>query len=506
MKKTIKFSTFLVIIANLLNKGTGFIREMLVASNLGATSEADNYILSITIPTLLFNGIIVALGNALTPIYYDIKSNKSEKEANKYLSNLFYIVIILSLFILILSYFNMELLVDVIASGLVDNEKQKIISYSKILIFTILSIGISQMIINILQVYKKFFISTVSTVIINIILILVLSLYEYIGIKGIIYGTVLAYFIQMLIYVPLLKVTTFKFYFCFNLKDPLIKRTLVIMLPIFVSITVQQFSLMIDRSIASNFESGSVALLNYANSIVGVIFGIISISIATVIFPNLSQAAKSKNDKEAKNIIIDAIDNTFLLVIPLVAFTIIFSDQIVNVFFARGSFTNSMAINTSNVLKYYAVGMIFFSLRDILNKIYYSYEETKFPMYNSSICILINIVMSLIFAKKMGVNGIALGTSIGAMLSTLSLIYNLRNKIGINKILIWKKIVFYIITAFLGCWGIRKLYSSLLMIALDNFVINLMYLGLSSISFIIIYILIVWILKKSLHQKWYLTK
>lgn len=65
-----------------------------------------------------------------------------------------------------------------------------------------------------------------------------------------------------------------------------------------------------------------------------------------------------------------------------------------------------------------------------MDRVYYSLQDTKTPMYNGILALALNIVLNLILIRSMAHAGLALATSIATTVTTGSLIYGLRKKIG----------------------------------------------------------------------------
>ena len=85
---------------------------------------------------------------------------------------------------------------------------------------------------------------------------------------------------------------------------------------------------------------------------------------------------------------------------------------------------------TASALSMYSIGLVAYELRDIINKVFYSLQDTKTPMINGAIAMGLNIVLNIIFVKFMGHAGLALATSLSALICTFLLFYSLRKKIG----------------------------------------------------------------------------
>jgi len=125
---------------------------------------------------------------------------------------------------------------------------------------------------------------------------------------------------------------------------------------------------------------------------------------------------------------------------------------------------------TASALMFYSLGMVFYGYRDVLNKTFYSLQNTKTPMLNGVLTVLCNIVLNLILVRFMQHNGLALATSLSAMIMTFLLFINLRKRIGgIGG----KKLI----GAFLKC-GIASLIMGIVVYWLDGIAAE--YLSLSS--------------------------
>lgn len=67
-------------------------------------------------------------------------------------------------------------------------------------------------------------------------------------------------------------------------------------------------------------------------------------------------------------------------------------------------------------------------MRLMLNRVFYSFHDTKTPMINGAMAVMLNVVLNLLFIKSMGHNGLALATSIAAIFTTFLLFIDLRKK------------------------------------------------------------------------------
>ncbi len=94
----------------------------------------------------------------------------------------------------------------------------------------------------------------------------------------------------------------------------------------------------------------------------------------------------------------------------------LFAEPIVNLLFSRGAIDlDALTMNTS-ALFFYSIGMIRYGLRQIMSRAFYSIQDTKTPVINATIAVVINIFLNIILSRYMGIGGLALATSISPVL------------------------------------------------------------------------------------------
>ena len=243
-------------------------------------------------------------------------------------------------------------------------------------------------------------------------------------------GAVMATASQLLLLWPFIRKAGYRHKAVFNLKDQYIKDMVVIALPVIAGVSVNQINVLVDRTIASTIAVGGISALNYANRLNSFVQGIFVLSIVTVLYPMISRMAADKNMDGLKKSVSEAINTVNLLVIPATVGMMVLAEPIIELLFGRGKFDEGAVAMTSVALFYYAIGMLGFGLREVLSRAFYSLQDTKTPAINAAIAVVINIVLNIILSRYMGIGGLALATSISAIVCTLLLFISLRKKIG----------------------------------------------------------------------------
>jgi putative peptidoglycan lipid II flippase len=187
-----------------------------------------------------------------------------------------------------------------------------------------------------------------------------------------------------------------------------------------------------------------------------------------------------------KNIIKESTVGVSIMTLPITIGTLLFSEQLISVLYGRGAFDDTAIKITSQALFYYSIGIIGFGFRDILTKVFYSLQETKIPMINAALGMLLNIVLNIILSRYLGIGGLALATSIAATFTTVLLFTSLHKKIGpfgMKQISIsFLKILFA--SSVMG--GLAKLSFNYLAASLSQNLSLLMAIGVGVVSYFVI--------------------
>lgn len=429
MSKVAK-ATLGLMIVTMLSKVLGFGRELALTYVYGASASADAYITAVSIPTILFASVGTALATTFIPLFYEVDKIGGREKSLEFANNIFNILIILSGILAILGFVFAEPLVKVFAMNFTGEKLELAVGFTKIMIFGILFIGLSNIMTAWLQISGNFTIPGMIGFPYNILIIcgIILSSKGNINIMAI--GTLIAMASQFLFQLPFAIKNGYKYKAYINFKDEYIKKMLFLIGPVFIGVGVNQINAIVDRSLASTLADGVITVLNSANRLNGFVLGLFIATIAAVIYPTLSKLSNEDNKEKFAKSVAQSVNVVVLLIIPISVGAIVLAEPVVRIVFQRGAFDSEATSMTAIALACYSIGMIGFGLREILNKVFYSLQDTKTPMVNGAMAMGINIVLNLIFIKFLGHAGLALATSLSALICIVLLFRSLKKKIG----------------------------------------------------------------------------
>ena len=95
-----------------------------------------------------------------------------------------------------------------------------------------------------------------------------------------------------------------------------------------------------------------------------------------------------------------------------------------------GAFDYATAVNSAQALFYYSLGLSFVAMTRVLAPAFYALKDTRTPVWTAFVAFLLNVFFSLLLMKPLLHGGLALATTLSALVNMLLLLWFLRRKIG----------------------------------------------------------------------------
>lgn len=424
-------SIFIMIIFGIGSKILGFIREMLIAAKFGSGAETDTFFIALTATSLFTAMFTQSLNTTMIPIMADVEKNEGKESKIQHTNNLLNIVLLISFGVVILGWILSPLIIKLLAHGFEGEQYKLAITMMRIGMPVAIFSGVVGIYRGYLQSESMFIESSASQFPFNFTYIFFLIfLSSFFGIKGLMVTSVLAVFSQILLQIPGIRKTGYRYEFKIDFKDPYIRKILYLVVPVLFSVAVNDLNKIVDRSLASSLVTGSISALNYSARLNSLVLAVFITAIATVLFPMLSKEAVKETYDDFIKIIRNGVNIVLIITIPATIGMIILTEPIVTLTFERGAFDSVATQMTSQALVFYTLGLAGMALRTFMERAYYSLKDTKTPMVNGFIAVGLNVVLNFILIGPMEHRGLALATAISTTLSTGYLFYGLRKKIG----------------------------------------------------------------------------
>ncbi len=404
-------------------KIVGFISRSVIAYYFGTTSETDIYYIASgfidSISAILLSGLTVGVVN----IY--IGHNETKKI--EFVSNLFCIISIVTSIVGIICILLATPFSSILIINGTEEANRLFKTMHRVLCIAFPFQGMISMLGAVLQAEKDFTpvkITGTITSITNIICVIILA--QSIGIKSLMIAYITGSFLNALfLYLNVrkrirLRIRKIKFS-----KD--IKKLIELIVPLTIGMAAHQVNLIIDKSIASSVVVGAVSALSYASFLYLFIENVIIQSVSTALFPEIVEDFQrtGNGNQIAKKVQMTSLLTLYVL-IPIVVICLTNDSFIIRILYMRGNFDEGSLALTTAALKGYVIGLPLLSIRDISNRVYYAYDDTKTPVKIGILSVAINIVLDFILSRLIGVMGITLATSISNSISAIMMAFFIR--------------------------------------------------------------------------------
>lgn len=415
----------------LISKALGFIREVMIADRFGSGMETDTYFVAMTATVIIMGTLGAALNTTLIPIFSEIGERYGKKGKLNYLNNVLNLVLIITGIIVLFGYVFSPNIIKILAKGFQGEQFDLAVSLNRKGLPIAVFLGLTYVFSGLLHSSQVFGPPAISGLPYNFVFIFYLLFFaKEANIATLMMVTVIAASTQFAILLPAVKHMGYRYSPKFDFRDQHLKKAMVLVFPVLLGSAVQQINVIIDKTIASDLVGGSISALTYASRINEMVIAVFIMAITTVIFPMLSKAFSREDIPRVKEILGQGINIILLITVPATIGLMLLAEPLVYLFFERGAFGELATFMTSQAVIYYSIGLVGSSLRLMLNKVYYSFQDTITPMINGIIAVVLNLIFNLILVQYMGHSGLALATSISATLTTLMLFLSLRKKIG----------------------------------------------------------------------------
>ena len=238
---------------------------------------------------------------------------------------------------------------------------------------------------------------------------------------------------QLFMQVPTLYREGYRYEPCLDPSEPRLREVLLLMGPGTIGLAATQINMFVNTWLATGEGTGAVSWLGYAYRLMYLPLGLFGVSIATASMPAIARRAADGDVAGLRKTLSSGVAMMLALNVPATLGLIVLSHPIVALLFERGRFTAADTAATANAVVCYAVGLTGYSIVKVATPTFYALGDSRTPVALSVMTVLANAALNIAFVHSLGYRGLALGTSLTALLSAGVLMLILRNRLdGIN--------------------------------------------------------------------------
>jgi putative peptidoglycan lipid II flippase len=427
-------STAFFSIATAASRVAGLGREVVAAGYYGISGPMSAFTIAFQVPNLiraLFAD--AALQPAFVPVFTDLLGRKHYREAFRLASTLLLLVTMVLGAITALFVLLAPVVMPVFAPGFEGQILDLTVSLSQVLFPILILLGISGIVVGILNSYDRFGAFAIAPLFWNLTIILVLVVLEpmfhgrdkiYAYAIGILVGTL----VQLLIPVWDLRNTPFRFNWSFDWRHPGVRRVLLLMLPVTISLGLINFNLLINSFFGSLVSDQAPAAIDKAFRIYQLPQGIFSVAIATVLFPTLARFANRGEIDNLRATMANGMRQILFVLLPAAAAILALSDPMIRLVYQRGAFDPAQTAVVSTALFWFAFSLPTNGLYLLQTRTFFSLQRPWQATGLAALDLVVSAVAALALYSPYGVGGIVAGTGIGTTAAVAAQAFILRRE------------------------------------------------------------------------------
>jgi putative peptidoglycan lipid II flippase len=427
-------------LATIASRVLGLVRDQVLAFYFGAGDANDAFRVASRIPNLVRDLFAEgAMSAAFVPTFTRELTLHGRERAWQLASSVINALLIVTGVIVVAGMVFAEPLVRLYAADFAEVPgKLELTIYLTRIVFPFLTlVAVAAALMGMLNSLGHFFIPALSPAMFNVaVIVMSLSLIPIapsLGLQDITIvaiATLVGGLGQLVIQWPPLKREGFRYRAVLDLKDEGLHRVLLLMGPGTLGMAATQINVFVNTVLATSQGTGAVSWLDFAFRLMYLPIGLFGVSIAAAATPAISRMVAEQDFARIRSTLANALGLMFFLNVPATLGLIILARPIVAVIFERGEFTAADTVATAAALQFYALGLVGYSVVRIISPTFYALQRSRVPVMVSAGSVLVNVALNLALVEVMGYRGLALGTSITAIVNAAVQLVLLRREIN----------------------------------------------------------------------------
>ncbi len=422
--------------ATALSRVLGLVREMVAAYAFGAAGKINAFTVAFQIPNLVRALVAdTALSGAFVPVFSELLERGERARAWRVASTIFWLVLLVTTGLTAVFVLAAPLIVELF--GTPGGDFDLAVGLSRVLFPIVILLGLSGIVVGILNAYDQFTVPALTPVAWNLVIILGLvlgvpaangedaQLYVYAG------SIVLATLVQLLMPVPWLRGLDGRLRLALDWRDPAVRRFFVLLLPVTLTLGLINVSTLIGTLFASRLIDPELAprAIDLAFRLYMLPQGIFSVAVATVLFPTLSRLAARGDMAGFARTLDTGIRQIGFLLVPAGLVSAVLAEPITRLVYERGEFTPDQTPVVAGALAAFTVGLVFNGWMLLLNRAFYGLQSNWIPTLVALGNLVLNVILFAAF-YGFGVWGLPLATSLSNLAGAVVLIWLMWRRIA----------------------------------------------------------------------------
>jgi putative peptidoglycan lipid II flippase len=422
----------------MLSRVLGLVREQVFALTLGAGAASDAFLAAFRIPNLLRDLFAEgALSTAFVPTYVATLRGKSRGEAYALANR---VMTTLTLYLGALAAVAMvfpEPVVRLVAAGFSPEKAALCATLVRIMMPFLPAISLAVVAMGALNAEERYTAPALASSMFNLVAIaggVAVFLLAPSARTAVIAWAALAVVggvAQLAIQVPPLWKLGFRPRLLPDptLRDPGTRRIATLMAPATLGVAAVQVNVVVNSSFASLVSDGAISWLSYAFRLMQLPIGVFGVAVGTTALTHLSRDAANQDWESLRATLRRGLRMVLFLTIPSTVGLALLGVPIIRLIYQHGRFTEHATLETARALSGYAIGLAAYAAIKVVAPAFYALGRTRVPLIGSVTAVAANLVWNLLTFRRFGHVGLAVGTSIAALVNFFVLAFAFQHQV-----------------------------------------------------------------------------
>jgi putative peptidoglycan lipid II flippase len=500
-QNSILSGAFVLMVTVFASRFLGLIRNRLLVHNFD-TTQTDIFLGAFKLPDLLFQLLIFGtLSVAFIPTFTEIVSKKGDEEAFDFASKVLNLSMLLFAVLAVVCFIFVDQFNSILLPGFDGARKELANQLTRVILFSEILLVVGSFFIGIANSYQRFIFSALAPLFYNLGIILGIGiLSQYWGLFGPAIGTVIGAALHVLIQIPVIKSLGYKYTFSFDFFNSGVRDLFRLMSIRNIGLVAEQINDAVGVALASLVSASSITLLTFAQQLQAVPIGLFGATIAQAALPVLSRETASQEKGLFRYTLLTTMHQILFLTLPAAAILIVLRIPVVRLVFGASQFDWADTVLTGRTVAMFSVGLVAQSIVLLLVRGFYALKDVRTPVIVSITSVFINISLSLIFVKGLGLDVWSLGLAYAVSMnfSMFALLFFLNREAGgFSKRALIVPAIKMLFAAVIAAIALYVPIKSLDQLVFDTTkTVNLIILtSIASAFGLFVYLLMVWVLK-----------
>jgi putative peptidoglycan lipid II flippase len=434
-------------LGTVISRATGVVRLAVLAATLGVaeTRFTDSYNLANSAPNILYELVLGGLITAVfVPVFVELFEKEDPQHAWRDVSGIINWSLLILAFIAIVGVIAAPWIASFYASrlsGEIGAEQQRVITFLlRLFIPQVVLYGIYFMGSALLNAHRRFALPMFTPIINNLVLIAVLVLfnqrYGLVDVASVTtpqllllgLGTTASVAPMGLMLLPAVRKLG-GYRFTLAVDRSIVRKLVALSMYIGGTVAANQVGFVVVQWLANARQGGFTAYVA-AFTFFLLPIGLFVWSLTTALAPSLSRNAIAQDWGTFKEDLSVGLRATLFLMLPATAGFLVLGSPLVEAFLEHGVVTAASTELIVGVLTFLVLGLVQFSLFQVLVRAFYSMQNGRTPFLINCAVIGLNVAINIPMYAWLGVKGLAAGHAVAYTVGVVLLLRSLSARIG----------------------------------------------------------------------------